>query len=95
VLRFYAERDTQPQEWYSHAPDGSTRKFDDLPAQYQGNIDIAAPFNRHAGDRPALSAGDIEDIIAFLNTLTDGYDERRPQATPSAHESAAGDRAAN
>jgi len=24
-------------------------------------------------DLPALSAGEIEDVIAFLNTLTDGY----------------------
>jgi len=84
VLRFYAERDTQPQEWYSHAPDGTTRKFDDLPAQYRGNIDAEAPFGRHAGAPPALRAGDIEDIVAFLNTLTDGYVERRPQAKSGA-----------
>ena len=49
-------------------------KFDDLPAQYRGNVDTQAPFDRHAGDAPALSDADIEDIVAFLNTLTDGYD---------------------
>lgn len=95
VLRFYAGRDSRPQEWYSHAPDGATRKFDDLPPQYQGNIDVEAPFDRHSGDPPALSAGDIRDIIAFLNTLTDGYDEHRPQATPAARHGAAGDGAAH
>jgi cytochrome c peroxidase len=71
AVRFYAERDTQPQKWYPRGADGVTVKFDDLPVQYQGNIDTLAPFNRHAGDAPALSEGDIQDIVAFLNTLTD------------------------
>jgi cytochrome c peroxidase len=73
VLRFYAERDTEPGKWYSRAPDGSVRKFDDLPAQYQGNVDMAAPFGRRPGDQPAMSGQDIEDLAAFLNTLSDGY----------------------
>jgi cytochrome c peroxidase len=77
VLRFYAERDVRPQLWYPRAPNGSRRKFDDLPLQYQGNVDVAGPFGRSPGDAPALSEGDIEDIIAFLNTLTDGYVEPR------------------
>jgi cytochrome c peroxidase len=25
------------------------------------------------GEQPRLSDGDIDDIVAFLNTLTDGY----------------------
>lgn len=95
VLRFYAERDTQPQEWYSRTPDGSTRKFDDLPPQFQGNLDVESPFDRHAGDRPALSEGDIKDIVAFLNTLTDGYVQRQPQATPTVRATAAGDHSAD
>jgi cytochrome c peroxidase len=79
VLRFYAERDTQPGKWYSRAPDGSVRKFDDLPAQYQGNVDVEAPFGRRPGDRPALSDQDIEDLAAFLNALTDGYTPPKAQ----------------
>jgi cytochrome c peroxidase len=77
VLRFYAERDTQPQKWYPHAPDGTVRKFDDLPAEYQVNIDRLPPFDRHAGNQPAFDEQDIKDMIAFLNTLTDGYPGRR------------------
>jgi cytochrome c peroxidase len=73
AVRFYAERDTQPQKWYPVAADGSIRKFDDLPAEYQGNIDRQPPFDLHVGDKPALSDKDIADIVAFLNTLTDGY----------------------
>jgi cytochrome c peroxidase len=46
-------------------------KFDDLPPQYQGNVDTQAPFDRHIGDPPPLSEADIRDILAFLNALTD------------------------
>ena len=73
VVRFYAERDTQPEKWYSRGADGATVKFDDLPPQYRGNADARTPFGRHAGDAPALSEADIADVVAFLNTLTDGY----------------------
>ena len=73
VVRFYAERDTRPQEWYLRGANGVTRKFDDLPAQYLGNVDTQAPFGGRVGDTPALSDADIKDIVSFLNTLTDGY----------------------
>ena len=79
VLRFYAERDTQPDKWYSRAADGSVRKFDDLPAQYQGNVDMQGPFGRRPGGQPALSDQDIQDLAAFLNTLTDGYTPPKAQ----------------
>ena len=74
VVRFYAQRDTLPQKWYSHVANGVPMKFDDLPLQYRANLDRAAPFDRHAGDRLSLSEGDIKDILAFLNMLTDGYE---------------------
>ena len=73
VVRFYAERDSKPQRWYPRAPDGRILKFDDLPAAYAANVDTEAPFDRHSGDAPALSEQDIEDIVAFLQTLTDGF----------------------
>jgi cytochrome c peroxidase len=73
VVRFYAERDTQPQKWYPHAPDGRILKFDDLPTAYVANLDTEVPFDRHGGDAPALNDQDIEDIVAFLQTLTDGF----------------------
>lgn len=73
VVRFYAERDTEPQRWYPRAPDGRILKFDDMPAAYAANVDTEAPFDRHAGDAPALNEQDIEDIVAFLQTLSDGY----------------------
>jgi cytochrome c peroxidase len=73
VVRFYAERDTQPQKWYPRASDGSIEIFNDLPAAYQANLDTQTPFDRHAGEPPALREQDVEDIVAFLQTLTDGY----------------------
>ena len=78
VVRFYAERDTQPQKWYPRGPGGITMKFDDLPAQYRGNLDTQPPFDRVPGAAPALSEADIKDIVAFLNTLTDGYELQAP-----------------
>jgi cytochrome c peroxidase len=74
AVRFYAERDTQPQKWYPRAANGGVAKFDDLPAQYRGNVEVQTPFDRHTGERPALSEADIADILLFLKTLTDGYE---------------------
>jgi len=76
AVRFYAERDTSPEKWYPRARDGGILKFDDLPVRYQGNIDTQAPFGRQPGDSPALSDADIEDLVQFLQTLTDGYTSR-------------------
>lgn len=77
VLDFYAFRDTEPQQIYPRRADGTVQKFDDLPQQYAVNVDFTdPPFDRKAGDPPAMTPRDEEDIIAFLNTLTDGYEER-------------------
>jgi cytochrome c peroxidase len=73
VVRFYAERDAQPQKWYPRAPDGSTLKFNDLPESFRANLDAQAPFDRHAGDASALSDAEIADIVTFLATLNDGF----------------------
>ena len=43
-------------------------------AQNQANVNSTeVPYNRRPGAIPALGDADIEDVIAFLNTLTDGY----------------------
>ena len=73
AVRFYAERDTQPQKWYPRGRDGSLAKFDDLPAAYLANVDRQAPFDRHPGEVPAMNEQDIGDVVAFLQTLNDGY----------------------
>jgi cytochrome c peroxidase len=73
AVRFYAERDTQPQKWYPRGRDGTTMKFDDLPAAYRGNVDVQPPFGGRASGGAGLSEADIADIVTFLNTLTDGF----------------------
>ncbi|HVY24024.1 MAG TPA: cytochrome c peroxidase [Steroidobacteraceae bacterium] len=74
VLDWYVNRDIHPERFYPRGAQGNIIKFNDLPQQYQGNVDTQdAPFNRHPGDQPALTAAEIQDIIAFLQTLNDGY----------------------
>lgn len=74
ALRFYVRRDTNPEEWYPAGPDGTVVKFNDVPAAMRGNVNTSeAPYNRQQGMAPALSNDEIEDMIRFLNTLTDGY----------------------
>lgn len=74
VVAFYAERDTNPGRWYPRGPDGRVLVFDDVPERYRGNIEREPPFGGRPGGRPALSAREIDDIVAFIGTLTDGYD---------------------
>ena len=74
ALNFYGQRDTQPQKWYPLKADGTPDKFNDLPARYRGNVNTTeVPYNRRPGDAPALSDAEIDDVIAFLNTLSDGF----------------------
>jgi cytochrome c peroxidase len=74
VVSFYARRDTNPEEWYPRNADGSVEKFDDLPAALRANVNISeVPYNRQPGQAPALSPADIDDLVRFLSTLTDGY----------------------
>jgi cytochrome c peroxidase len=74
VMHFYVERETDPAKWYPKLPSGEIDRYDDLPQQYRGNVDlIDAPYDRKHGEAPALNDSEIADIIAFLGTLTDGY----------------------
>jgi cytochrome c peroxidase len=74
AIGFYVRRDTHPEEWYPRAADGSVRKFDDLPPEYQRNVNTTeAPYNRRPGQAPALTENEIDLVVEFLGTLTDGY----------------------
>jgi cytochrome c peroxidase len=71
VVRFYAERDVHPGKWYP-ARHGVVERYDDLPPAYRENIDtIDAPLDRKPGQAPALNESEVQDIVAFLCTLTD------------------------
>jgi len=72
VVRFYATRNSNPVHWY-----GGDGTPNDLPAKYLGNIEsVKAPFNRLAAQGPAMTEGEIDDVVAFLRTLSDGYRPR-------------------
>ena len=73
-MEFYNWRNTNPEKIYPRDASGKVQKYNDIPPQYQANIDILdAPFDRKFGDQPAMNQHDIEDIIAFVKTLNDGY----------------------
>jgi cytochrome c peroxidase len=74
AVGFYATRDTNPEKWYPLRADGSINKFDDLPAAYHPNVDTDPPFGGPRGGKPRISPQDVTDIVAFLRTLTDGFD---------------------
>lgn len=71
AVAFYASRDTDPARWYGKKPDGSPDQYNDLPKQYWANINQDPPFGRKPGEAPALNDSEIDDIVAFLKTLTD------------------------
>ncbi len=49
-------------------------------ANYVGNVNtVEIPYNRKFGQTASLSPADIDDVIAFLCTLTDGYDPQHPE----------------
>jgi len=65
AVRFYATRDTNPTLWYPTV-NGVVNKFNDLPVNLRSNVQVnRAPFNSN------LSAQEIDDIVAFLLTLSD------------------------
>ena len=74
VVSFYVQRDIFPEKWYPRLADGSIDKFNDLPPALRGNVNTSeGPYNRKPGDAPALSESEIDDVVAFLRTLSDGY----------------------
>lgn len=67
VVSFYATRNSDPKRWY-----GPSGVPNDLPVAYLGNIiSDRVPFNRAPSAGPALSEREIDDVVAFLRTLSD------------------------
>lgn len=72
VVDFYARRDVEPQAFYPDGP-GEPAKFNDLPEDLHGAVNSEeVPYDRKPGDQPALTPAEIDDIVAFLQTLDDG-----------------------
>lgn len=72
ALAFYVQRDTQPELWYPRDQAGRVIKFDDLPPAQRRNVNrVEVPYERKLGAQPGLSDQEIDDVLAFLKTLTD------------------------
>jgi cytochrome c peroxidase len=68
------------------AADGTPDLFEynDLPVGFDANVNIGeipyTPPVIGGGQAPTLAPAEITDIIAFLCTLTDGFDPAHPSA---------------
>jgi cytochrome c peroxidase len=75
ALRFYVQRDTNPERWYPLDPQsGAPVAYDDLPEADRRNVNVSeVPYNKKTGEQPYLDESEIQDLAAFLRTLTDGF----------------------
>ena len=74
ALRFYVRRDNNPAEFYPLDAQGIPQKFHDLPTALHGNVNTQeVPYDRRPGEAPRLSEAELDDLEAFLGTLTDRY----------------------
>lgn len=74
VVRFYVTRDTNPELWFPLDALGNPILFNDLPEAQRGNVNVTeVPYNLKRGDAPFLDESEIQDVVAFLRTLTDGF----------------------
>jgi cytochrome c peroxidase len=57
-------------------------EYNDLPAAYDANVNIGevpyTPPTFGGGQAPTLTPAEIDDVVAFLCTLTDGFDPSNP-----------------
>ncbi len=66
------------------AADGSPDlyEYNDLPVTFDANVNIGevpyTPPTFSGGQAPTLTAQEIDDVVAFLCTLTDGFDPNNP-----------------
>jgi cytochrome c peroxidase len=74
VGTFYTAADGKPDLY----------EYNDLPVVYDANVNISevpyTPPTFGGGQAPTLTAAEIDDVVAFLCTLTDGYDPTNPTA---------------
>jgi cytochrome c peroxidase len=58
---------------------GTVQKFNDLPAAHHKNIDSQLPLDgRAAGSEPPMTEQQVNDLVCFLQTLTDDFQPGTP-----------------
>lgn len=81
VVDFYNTRDLQTARWYKKADGNNVDiSYNDLPLIYHANIERRPPFAPLPGNRPRLRDNEVRDLVAFICTLTDGFDPKNPAA---------------
>jgi cytochrome c peroxidase len=59
-------------------------QYNDLPIAFDANVNIGeipyTPPTFAGGQQPTMNAAEIDDVVAFLCTLTDGFDPSNPDA---------------
>ena len=59
-------------------------QYNDLPVDYDANVNVVeipyTPPTFVGGQAPTLTTAEIDDVVAFLCTLTDGFDPANPAA---------------
>jgi cytochrome c peroxidase len=59
-------------------------QYNDLPVDYDANVNVGeVPYTPPifgGGQAPTLTSDEIDDVVAFLCTLTDGFDPANPSA---------------
>ena len=79
VIAFYATRDTDPKRWY-----GTRKPLGGVHPSLRANVNRdEVPYGQKPGEQPRLSEQDIDDLLAFLHTLTDA-DLKASTASPQA-----------
>ncbi len=85
ALQFYVSRDAAPARWYPHER-GRVDRFDDLRAAHRAFVDtVTPPMARQANAAPVWNDAEIDDVIAFLSTLTDRDAQPSLPAAPRAN----------
>lgn len=81
AVTFYADRDTNPAKYYGK---GVTQidSSNDLPPEVRKNVSHDPPFNRKPGEAAAFTSAEIDDIIVFLQALTDSDVQNTNAAKP-------------
>ena len=75
--------DRYPDRSYPVEAAGVPGKFDDLAASLRPSVNTQEPPYRGPGQAPRLNDPEIDDVVAFPNTLTDDYDATTGTADPT------------
>ena len=80
VIHFYAARDSKPEKWFPKVH-GKIELYNDLPKKYRNNVDhFNVPFNPKKITAQAMTEAEMQDLLAFLKTLDDGYRKVGPES---------------